>query len=237
MKAVIVSVDFGDLLEVTLPYNRHHWSEVLVVTTPSDQYTIRVARDNEAKVYTTTSFYDNGAAFNKFKPLEEGLSFLGRNGWIALVDADVLWPKTFPPYRLVKGRLYSFLRRRLLLDVTQDIPKEEEWPSLPLDPQYSECMGFTQIFHASDRHLGPSPWHRLDLSHAALGDSLFQQKWPLHAKTWMNAEVLHLGNYAENWMGRVTKYRNGTTPANADTIFNQNHELKQSLWPAPEEKT
>lgn len=237
MRTAVVSVDFGDLLELTLPYNRHHWSEVMVVTHPSDVKTIDVAVRNSARVFLTEAFYRDGAKFNKFLALEEGLEWFGRRGLMALVDADVFWPRKLPLRhdQFRQKFLYSFMRRRLLLDVTGEVPPEDEWESLPLDTQdpavHSECMGYTQIFHADDPVLASTPWHRTDLTHAAMGDSLFQRKWDLSRKFWMDGCVLHLGEYAKNWCGRVTRYRDGTMPKAAESNLKNNDDLIKNLWP------
>lgn len=232
MRAVIVSESFGDILSVTLPYNREHFTDVLVVTSPKDEETIKVAIDNNARVFTTNSFWKNGADFNKFLALEEGLSSFDRYGWLALIDADTLWPKNAGEVLRDKqrGKLYSFKRRRLLLDPTQSIPPEEEWDKLPLDPQYSECMGFTQVFYARDAVLGQPPWHRIDLPNAGLGDSLFQHKWDLADKVWLGAAVLHIGNYATNWCGRVVDRVDGKPVAKAEENKKKVDLAKKRIW-------
>jgi hypothetical protein len=93
LRAIIVSVDCGDLLELTLPYNRHHYKEVMIVTTPSDDRTIACAAANDAHCYQTTKFYHRGAMFNKFGAMEQALETFGRHGWMCIQDADVAWPK------------------------------------------------------------------------------------------------------------------------------------------------
>src|SRR5678815_6143087 len=93
LRAALVSVDYGDLLALTLRYNRHHFKDVLVVTTSRDQETIDVAERNGCHVFTTDAFYEGGARFRKWLALERGLEHFGRDGWLCLMDADVCWPK------------------------------------------------------------------------------------------------------------------------------------------------
>src|SRR5689334_22908441 len=93
MKAILVSVDYADLLAMTLPYNKHHFDEVFVITSNADNATKQVARENHCPYLATDSFWDDGAMFNKWKALEEGLTVMGRDGWICIMDADILWPK------------------------------------------------------------------------------------------------------------------------------------------------
>jgi len=209
MRAIIVSVDFGDLLEVTLAYNRHHFEDVLVVTTPDDHHTIEVTNSLEAKVYTTNSFYDDGAVFNKWKALEEGLEHYGREGWLCIMDADVLWPKEITNYQRQVGNLYT-PKRRMMIDLSKPFPSEDMWRTFPLHRQQTEFAGYSQMFHAKDPHLGKPPWHEINWRHAGGADSFFQMKWPNHHKVRPPFEVLHLGAAGTNWCGRAVPYLDGS---------------------------
>ena len=100
MRAIMVAVDYTDLLAVTLPYNIHHFEEVWIVTDEKcHKEVVDVAwqMDNPHKVgitiLATGLFYADGATFNKWRALEWGLDQMGRHGWLCLMDADVLWPK------------------------------------------------------------------------------------------------------------------------------------------------
>ena len=224
LRAIIVCVDYSDLLAVTLAYNRHHFSEVMIVTTPRDLSTVHVGLQNNARVHMTGAFYADGAVFNKFKALEEGLDEFGRHGWLCIMDADVLWPKEidwdfYPnPYAEYKrglhpvfeGYLYTPLRR-MCEDLSTGIPQEPYWKSYPLHPQQVEWAGYTQIFHAEDHHLPANPpWHQTNWRHAGGADSFFQQLWPKHEKLRPPFECLHLGPAGRNWCGRSTPYLDGT---------------------------
>lgn len=234
MKAIIVCVDFADLLSITLPYNRHHFDEVMVVTTPEDKATIEVCHNlrQSVNLTLTRSFYEDGAVFNKWKALEEGLDCMGRTGWICIMDADVLWPKKITycgyPWRPGKvGDLYTPFRRmwenwpslglttRTSPGLADGIPPESEWVKFPLHRQQQEFAGYSQIFHASDPHLGPAPWHEIDWCHAGGADSFFQMKWPDSCKIRPPFEVLHLGPAGVNWCGRASRMLDGTIPAEA----------------------
>lgn len=206
MRAILVSVDHADLLNITLPYNRHHFEEVMVVTIPGDS-SIQVAQHNSASIFTTTAFYDDGAMFNKWKALEQGLDAFGRHGWLCLMDADILWPKNaFLEPNM--GHLYTPLRR-MLYDI-HNIPQEEEWKKLPIHRNIAEWAGYSQIFHAEDVHLGQPPWHQINWRHAGGADSFFQLKWPTTCKIRPSWEVLHLGQSGVNWCGRSTPYLDGS---------------------------
>jgi hypothetical protein len=251
MRAIIVSVDYSDLLAITLPYNRHHFDEVCVVTDYRCESEIRnLILPNsptplvDVKLFVTDSFYENGAKFNKWLALERGLDWFGRHGWLCIMDADVLWPKNVsPPFKGIGGReipgacignLFTPRRRMweewpsypgLMVDgqivklderQTALIPKESEWWKFPLHRNDLEFAGYTQIFHASDPHLGPAPWHQVDWKHAGGADSFFQDKWTADKKVRPSFEVLHLGPAGQNWYGRATTLADGSRPEGAD---------------------
>jgi hypothetical protein len=241
MNAILVSVGYDDLISVTLPYNRHHFSRVMVVTTPGSRDG-EVAKKNDCEVFETTSFYDNGATFNKWKGLELGLDALGREGWLCLMDGDILWPKkiewvehpngvtlTYEYFAMTAGQLCSPLRR-MLVDPPMPFlrpPSEESWQMLPLHRNVGEHAGYTQIFHASDEHLGSPPWHEIDWKHCGGADSFFQAKWGSRidwkpgmpqeesCKVRPPFEVLHIGPAGENWWGRATRRLDGTMSIDA----------------------
>jgi len=217
MRAIIVSVDYSDLLSITLPYNRHHFTDVCIVTAPHDTETQRIALENSTALHITKAFYANGAVFNKWAALEEGFDAFGRHGWTANMDADVLWPKDLlfsedaiglqigisdNPFltNLAKGQLCT-PRRRMW----------EDWPKLPID-----------LVDSMDFHLkGKSPFEPENLVAILPAESDWPQ-FPLHPQQQefagytqiFHAEDPHLGPapwHETNW-----KHAGG-----ADSFFQQ----------------
>lgn len=200
-RAILVCVDYSEILALTLPYNRHHFADVMVVTSPEDLETQRLAISLDCRVLVTDAFYLDGAIFNKFRALEEGLGYYGRDGWLCIMDADVAWPKMLPKtFSPRVGYLYAPYRRMRL--EANFIPPESEWRNYTRHRQVREFAGFTQIFHGSDPALGKPPWHIQNHTHAGGGDSWFQNKWPEAKKIRPNWEVLHLGPAGKNWCGK-----------------------------------
>lgn len=219
MRAILVAVDYTDLLAVTLPYNRHHFDEVMVVTDPKTSWGEQfqqIISGNRANTYITDSFYRGGADFNKWLALEEGLDRFGREGWICLMDADILWPKKLPKMDLSIGSLYTPLCR-IKPDFSPPLPPPEaDWGRFNLRPNQKEWAGYSQIFHADDPHLPTPPWHQINWRHAGGADSFFQRNWPADCKIRPPFEALHLGPHGRNWAGRVTDYLNGSVDPKAD---------------------
>lgn len=215
MKAITVSVDYGDLLGITLPRNSHHFEKILVVTTPDDRETQRVCSQvPNCEVYTTDAFYrGDGAIFRKWLALEEGLDRLGRTGWIWVLDADILLPRIVSQEFEI-GCLYSPYRR-MLADPRQ-YRDSLDWSNLPR-ARDREWAGYSQIFHCDDPHLGSPPWYETNWRHAGGADSFFQMKWPGKRKLRPRFEVLHLGVHGRNWCGRTTPRLDGTLPKGAES--------------------
>lgn len=96
LRAIMVAVDYSDLLAVTLPRMRKHFDEVHIVTDIKSIGEVGIAvlecGAGPVEVWATDLFYANGAKFNKWRALEWGLDRMGRHGWMCLLDADVIWP-------------------------------------------------------------------------------------------------------------------------------------------------
>lgn len=216
LRALLVCVDYADLLAITLPYNLHHFSELWVVTSLEDKATqdLVLSCSPKCRLITTNLFYADEARFNKFRAVEHGFDMMGREGWICNMDADVLWPKDAKLPNLEIGKLYAPLRH-MFEDVTQPIPPEAHWHMCPVHRNVNEWAGYSQIFHATDPVLGSPPWHDTSWIHAGGADSFFQAKWAKENKIRPNFNVLHLGEAGQNWFGRATQRVDGTIPEGA----------------------
>jgi len=211
-KAVTVCVDYWDFLAITLPINRSMFESVTLVTASHDKETQRLAEEYGAGLVVTDLFYDREAVFNKWKALEYALDVVGRDGWICLLDADIVLPTEFQYLSPEVGRLYT-PRRRMMDRVELPIPTYDDWLKYPLARNDREFSGYCQLFHATDRVLGAPPWHETNWRHAGGADSFFQAKWDVKNKIRPPFECLHLGEAGRNWCGRSTQFLDGTTPA------------------------
>jgi len=203
MDAVIVCVDYSMELSLTLAYNRHHFGNVVVVTTPEDEASVRVAESLGALVLRTSVFYERGALFNKYAAVEQALDMQGRKGWLCVMDADVALPKE-KGFAKRFGTLETPLRR---MYPRAEIPREEVWEELPVHPNLREHAGYCHVFHADDAALGRPPWYEVDWTHAGGADSFFQAKWPFGLRKRPPWECLHMGEAGRNWAGRSDEKR------------------------------
>lgn len=229
--AVIVCVEYWDILQMTLPYNYHNFDKIIIVTSTQEEIPLwfhnKYDNDEKITIFRSPDFYTNGAHFNKWLPLEQGLELAGV-GWICILDADILIPqqnmldgwkdKLLDTSRLSYGKLYTPLRR--MYPELRILP-EYSWSDFPIHPNVNEWSGYFQLFHTSDLVLGPRPWHEINWKHAGGADTFFQAKWAPENKIRPTWQVLHLGLEGRNWCGRSTPYVNGAVPTMATHRRNQ----------------
>jgi hypothetical protein len=230
MIAIITSVDFADLLALTLPLNKKHFKSILVVTSPNDKETLEVALEHDCSVHITDAFYRNGAMFNKYRAVEEGLTVFGRaaashdDGWLCVQDADIVWPSLAPRSLFQQGYLYT-PHRRMLSQLTTKLPPENEWHVLPYYRNIKEWCGYCHMFHISDPYLGQPPWYEIDWKHAGGADTYFQLKWPNAFKQRPSWTVLHIGPNGVNWCGRTSPRLDGTPIPDAEGRLASLHKM------------
>lgn len=210
---ITVCVEYADILNITLAYNRHHFDRFLVVTHPDDHPTIDAAERCDAEVLLTTVFYEKGAAFNKWAALEAGIEWAGRKGWMVVMDADIMMPVSPPAWNPKPGNLYTPKRR--ILKELEYIPAEPYWPRQKVI--HEEHAGYFQMFHADDPVLISKPWFPSNFAWAGTADTLFQQRWAESRKLRPPFEVLHLGEVHQNWAGRITPFIDGTSPKDVES--------------------
>lgn len=210
MNAITICVQYDDFLRVTLPRNRDHFDRFLVVTTPGDTATAACAFRHEAEIFKTDAFYrDPKKPFCKGLAMEEGFDALGREGWICVLDADIVLPRHIPRWSWQTDALYSPYRR-ILESPSVGVPDERAWTRLPLGPEdvggNREFAGYCQIFHADAPAIkGVRPWYGTHWPDCGGCDSEFWYKFPEVCRRRPDWEVLHLGPIFQNWTGRKTE--------------------------------
>lgn len=207
LRGFTISVGYAKPLSITLPLNMRHFKEQLVITSPEDKDTQRVARSVPGvELFVTDAATRHGAYFNKGLCFEEAWDYWGRHGWFAIWDADIILPESIPFGWLKPEKLYG-ARRRILADPTRYTPGLK-WEKCPrhLD---GGPVGFLQIFNGDAPDIkGVRPWYDVSFSHAGGGDEYFMYLFKPQNRSVLAIDCLHLGKPATNWFG-VTPERLG----------------------------
>lgn len=214
ISAITICVEYHDILDLTLGYNKSFYDRVLIVTSLTDQKTVDVCAKHDVPVHQTNAFYERNALFNKFAAMEEGLQILGRDEWILVHDADILIPQHRPEFNLRIGNLYT-PHRRIWDPIPSEVPEERLWRTKRRTLANEEFAGYFQLFHGSDPVLMEKPWFQTDWTWAGGADTFFHERWPANKKVRPPFEVLHLGPPFTNWAGRTNAFLDGTIPEDA----------------------
>ena len=82
LEAVVVCVDYSDLLEIFFRENSHIFDHIVIVTTEKDKKTQKVCKKYNCTTVLTNAFYeDEGAIFNKGKAINIGYENLKYKQW------------------------------------------------------------------------------------------------------------------------------------------------------------
>lgn len=208
--AIIVSVDFADFLAVTLPWNKHHFDRVLVITHPEDEATLRVCSENQVDVLQTEMFHWKRAHFNKWAAVEFGLDYIGKTGWITLLDADIMIPQVVQIRGLEIGKAYCPRKRAVPREKRQWIRDETKWSRYRFEDLREPPRAHMLTFHADDPVLQRHPWFTNIWRWCGTGDDTFVERWKSHNVVRPLFDVLHLGQRRVNWCGRTETYLDGT---------------------------
>lgn len=212
-RGLVVCVGFDDLLAITLPRNMRFMSKCFVVTSPDDERTKSVcAAVPGVVVFETDAFTRHGARFNKGLAMEEAFEYIGRNGWILIWDADILFPD-YADLSSAKPDCLNGCNRVMLDDINKWTPDMTWRTKVPYPDPIG--IGYFQLFHAdAPRIKNHRPWYDMTFAHAGSGDAYFVELWEPGLINKLPFTCLHLGPSATNWFQRVTPRIDGAPVAN-----------------------
>lgn len=200
LSCVVVSVNYGDELEKTLPENISLFDEMVVVTTPEDVKTRAVAEKYGAKIALSRRCYDDDHVFNKGRMLNDGLAVLEQPDWIVFTDADIFMSQRLRAFvlnhALNPGCLYYTMRGEL-----REITGQPSWMN-------AQPNGYFQLFNPKAAALAHLSWPQIvneNFCSAGSVDSWFTQQWPTDKLIVIeDVRAMHLSSesYTQNWNGK-----------------------------------
>lgn len=232
IECVITSVNCWDFLAHTLPMNKLHFDRIVVVSAPEDDKTPRICDYWRVECHQTDAFNSRWGEFKKGSGINEGLSKLSLDGWVAHMDADVALPPNARD---------AFEKADLDPEMVYGIDRVEcksyaDWQRFIGNPQRNVDGGgwFIHTTHspfpiATRVQFGPDGgyipigffqlWNpkasgvtRYLEGHGDAGreDSMFTAKWPRRKRGFIpEVTAYHLESedapMAVNWKGRKTK--------------------------------
>lgn len=227
IEAVIVCVNFADILEFTLPHTLDVIDRVVIVSDHNDKATHRLCQKFSVDCVKTNVFYQDGDKFNKGRAINLGLSHLRHSDWILHIDADIMLPPRFRSMlemanldsknlygadRLNTGSyenwvstldsIYPQYAYRYLVRPIEKLPLGSRLVHL----EYGYCpIGYMQLWHSSVRRQYP-----IVCGSAEHSDVLFAVQWDRQRRILLpEFFVYHLqaetAKYGADWQGRQTK--------------------------------
>ena len=204
LQALTVCVHYADLLRCILP-NREHFDRWLIVTHESDAETLALCEREGLETLRSQRLHEDGAPFDKAKALNEGLDALDPEGWVAVLDSDILLPGDFrerlDAQRLNWRSLYGLLGRQACdsYEAYARLRDCQPWNALWFSRW---VLGYFHLFHFSQpRRRYPEGRSR----DASAYDMAFSDSFPDRLRRKLPIPCLHLGPVKENWQGRKSR--------------------------------
>jgi len=217
--ALLVSVNYSDYLEVTLPYNTKQFDQIIVLTIESDkacQDLCSKYSNVKCLVFPDGILKKNRKTFNKGAIINKGFEHLNETGysdWLVMTDADIIFPENFKELMHSKEKdpniLYGMKRRHCFTQsVLNEYLKSLDANLLTVNARgiYNNMIGigFCQIFMYE-----ANKFTLVESTNANTSDIRFVNDY---FGSFYNVKslkddifVIHLGETCKNWRGRTTK--------------------------------
>ena len=186
-----VSVDYTDLLRVTMPSIKAAVDHLFVITKEHDDV-LDLCRDTDTSTMTYNGWHKDGAKFNKSGAIAAAQEYIHEaypDAWVAIIDADVVLPPT------LKQSTEEASDKQALYSLTRvDYHTPQKYRDNQATYYAFPFSGYCQIYHRKDVRY-PAWSHTA--SHC---DCFFRDQFA----TWIRLPGIaaHLGRDQQNWCGR-----------------------------------
>lgn len=93
LQAVTVCVNYADFFAETGAANKGIFDKFVVVTDVKDTEVTALCAHFGYECVKTDVFYENGASFNKYAGINEGLKLIDEDAWVCFIDSDIVLMK------------------------------------------------------------------------------------------------------------------------------------------------
>jgi hypothetical protein len=197
--SILVSVNYGDILKKVIENNLSIVDNCIIITTPTDNQTINIAKKYNLTYFTSISCYDNDASFNKSKMINIGLKYIYDtypNDVYLIMDADIILNKNIRKYiTKVKHNYIYGTNRYIVEDINSDLSDLNQFELEYTLGNYHCCIGYTQLFV-------DKKFYNEVYDSAAECDMDFAKSFKYN-KIMDNCDSIHLGIIGKNWKGRI----------------------------------
>jgi glycosyltransferase involved in cell wall biosynthesis len=218
LDVVIVSVNYNDLLLVSLQHNSKIFDNITVVTSNDDLLCQKICQKFGVNYVITDVMYDENAIFNKGKAINEGVKSLKDPDFILLIDADIVIKDKIDVNELNENILYSSDR---WICKSYNLYNQWQEGTLTIEKigrnEGDKGIGFFQLFNISNSNIDKEKPYPEMSNNAAWSDLVFRDKFVIRNK--VENTIIHLGDPYKNWDGRIT--RRFLTDEQFDEILNK----------------
>lgn len=226
ISCVITCINYGDYLAETLPLNRRHFDEMVVVTDYEDRETAEVCERYGVKCVQSERAHLDGAVIAKGEMINDGIAAMDNPEWILNIDADVILPynfrRSFDTAIFNPGVLYWTRRiepndndmlkvRQMLRHEMLNFFKREK----TFSQTYNDMSGYFQLWHIGAKAIREygqnSQWYPEGFKTAERVDRVFAERWPDKKQVALprdEFQIVHLPHNKRlrgvNWNGRKT---------------------------------
>lgn len=95
IELIVVCKNYSDFLQITLPLNKKHFDNIVIVTADDDIDTQNLCKKHNVNFIIYNDFFKNNAKFNFGGARSYGLQNLRFRDWVIFLDSDIIMPNNF----------------------------------------------------------------------------------------------------------------------------------------------
>jgi hypothetical protein len=207
LECMMVCVNYNDKLAITLPLNKKHFDNVVVITISTDKETVDICKRNNVTCIVSNRMKINNSVFNKAAMLNDGLKHLKRTDWILVTDADIILPQIFRSVLTNLDINNIYWTDRYLCKTRYDLEMFSKRSSIVRLWEHDDRpAGFFNLFNFKAQTI--KNYKQLyDERFKACNryDTQFFRSWPKNNRKKFSLPVIHLGHIGIDWYGRISE--------------------------------